>query len=71
MAIIFVLVLRLIFFISLSIYLSPQKCPGDKVQLVACLTDEPEVVGSIPGQAHTFMEVDHLLISSHFPPLTD
>ena len=33
--------------------------PGRAVQLVVCLTEESEVLCSIPGLAHNFLEIDH------------
>ena len=33
------------------------------MQLVTCLTADPGVVSSIPAQSHTFMEIDHEIIS--------
>ena len=32
-------------------------------QLVACLTEEPQITGLIPGLARTFMEIDHEILS--------
>ena len=34
------------------------------MQLIACLTEELEVPGSIPGPAHTYMETDHEIFST-------
>ena len=44
--------------------------PGRVAQLVtclatdACLTADPGVASSIPAQSHTFMEIDHTIIST-------
>ena len=41
-----------------------------KVQLVACLTADPGVPSSIPSRSHTFMVIDHDIISTailHLP----
>ena len=36
------------------------------------LTEKPEVRGSVPGPAHTFMEIDHEIFSAViFPPSND
>ena len=32
-------------------------------QLVTCLTADPGVASSIPARSHTFMEIDHEIIS--------
>ena len=45
-------------------HISPLKWPGHIAQLVASLTDEPEVQGIVPDLAHGFMEIDPLLIST-------
>ena len=37
--------------------------PGSVVQLVTCLTAAPRVASSIPAQYHTFVEIDHEIIS--------
>ena len=36
--------------------------------LVACLMEEPEVPGSIPGPAHTIVEMDHKIFSFVISP---
>ena len=44
--------------------------PGRVAQSVACLatdaslTEDPGVVSSIPGRSHTFVEIDHEIIST-------
>ena len=44
--------------------------PGRVAQLVtclatdACLTADPGVASSIPGRSHTFVEIDHEMIST-------
>ena len=44
--------------------------PGNVVQLVtclatdACLTADPGVASSIPARSHTFVEIDHEIIST-------
>ena len=49
--------------------LSPEPLPGRVVQSVtclatdACLTADPGVASSIPVRSHTFMEIDHEMIS--------
>ena len=48
--------------------------PGCKAQPVTCLatdvslTADPGVGSSIPIRSHTFVEIDHEIISSHSPP---
>ena len=42
--------------------------PGCVAQLVTCLTADPGVTSSIPAQSHTFVEIDHEIISSRSPP---
>ena len=37
--------------------------PGTVVQSVASLTADPGVASSIPARSHTFMEIDHEIIS--------
>ena len=37
--------------------------PVNIAQSVVCLIEESEAPGSIPGQAHTFVEIDHEIIS--------
>ena len=34
------------------------------MQSVTCLTADPRVVSSIPAQYHTFIEIDHEIIST-------
>ena len=41
------------------------------MQLVGTSTPNPGVVSSFQAQSHTFMEIDHEIISSHFPHSTD
>ena len=47
--------------------------PGRVVQMVtclatdACLTAEPEVASSIRARSHTFLEIDHEIISTASP----
>ena len=49
---------------------SPQFVPGRVAQSVtclatdACLTADPGVASSIPARYHTFMEIDHEIIST-------
>ena len=38
--------------------------PGHIAQWVVHLTEEPKVPGSVPGLAHTFVEIDQEIISS-------
>ena len=38
------------------------------VQSVASLTADPWVLSSISTRSHTFVEIDHEIISSHSPP---
>ena len=48
--------------------------PGGVGQLVtrlptdASLTSDPEVVSSIPARSHTFVEIDHEIISTEILP---
>ena len=37
---------------------------GRKVQSVGCLTANPGVASSIPARSHTFVEIDHEIIST-------
>ena len=37
---------------------------GSVAQSVMCLTADPRVASSIPAQSHTFMEIDHKIIST-------
>ena len=37
--------------------------PGSVAQSVTCLTADPEVRSWIPAQFHTFVEIDHEIIS--------
>ena len=37
--------------------------PGHVAQLVLCLAAGPGVTSSIPAQSHTFMAIDHEIIS--------
>ena len=37
----------------------------------ACLTADPGVASSIPVQSHTFVEIDHEMISTVILPSTD
>ena len=52
-----------------------KRMPGRVAQSVtclatdACLTADPGVASSIPVQSHTFVEIDHEMISTgHSPP---
>ena len=36
-----------------------------------CLTADPRVASSIPGQSHTFVRIDHKIISTAILPSTD
>ena len=38
--------------------------PGRVAQSVTCLTADPGVASSIPVQSHTFVEIDHEIIST-------
>ena len=38
--------------------------PGRVAQSVTCLTADPGVVSSIPARSHTFVEIDHEIIST-------
>ena len=42
--------------------------PGRISQSVTCLTADPRVAISIQARSHTFMEIDHEVISTGFPP---
>ena len=37
----------------------------------ACLTADPGVAGSIPARSHTFVEIDHKIISTVILPSAD
>ena len=37
--------------------------PGHVAQLVTCLTADPGVMSSIPARSHTFVAIDHEIIS--------
>ena len=37
----------------------------------ACLTADPEVASSIPVWSHTFLEIDHEMISTDLLPFAD
>ena len=39
------------------------KIPGCEAQSVMSLTADPGVASSIPAQSHTFIEIDHEIIS--------
>ena len=62
----------LLYFISLHLYLvvSLSRSPGRVAQSVtclatdACLTADPGVASSIPARSHTFVEIDHEIIST-------
>ena len=41
-----------------------QWMPGCVVQSVTCLTADPGVASSIPVRSHTFVEIDHEMIST-------
>ena len=54
------------------------RLPGHVAQSVtclatdACLIADPEVASSIPARSHTFVEIDHEIISSvHFLPSSE
>ena len=38
--------------------------PGRKAQLITCLTADPGVASLIPARSHTFVEIDHEIIST-------
>ena len=40
------------------------KLPSSVAQSVTCLTADPGVVSSIPARSHTFVEIDHEIIST-------
>ena len=40
--------------------------PGHVAQIVTCLTADPGVPSSIPARFHTFVEIDHEIISMVF-----
>ena len=40
------------------------KRPGPVAQSVTCLTADPGVASSIPARSHTFVEIDHEIIST-------
>ena len=65
-------------FLPLSnLYLTITFGPGRRAQLVtcltiyACLTADPGVASSIPARSHTFMEINHEIISTVFLPSAD
>ena len=43
---------------------SHRSIPGNVVQSVACLTADPGIASLIPAQSHTFVEIDHEIIST-------
>ena len=51
-------------------YVQPAKIPGRVAQSVTCLvtdaklTADPGVASSIPARSHTFVEIDHEIIST-------
>ena len=42
---------------------------GRVAQSVTCLTADPDVTSSIPARSHTFVEIDHEMISTVILPL--
>ena len=52
------------------VLVQPRKLPGRVAQSVtclatdACLTADPGVASSMPARSHTFMEIDHEIIST-------
>ena len=44
--------------------------PAALAQSVICLTADPGVASSIPARSHTFMEIDHEIISTLFSSLS-
>ena len=48
---------------SVSFFSSPEQLLGPVVQSVASQTAEPGVMSSIPLRPHTFVEIDHEIIS--------
>ena len=44
--------------------ISHPSIPGHVVQSVACLTADPGIASSIPAWSHTFVEIDHEIISA-------
>ena len=38
--------------------------PGHVAQSVTCLTADPGIASSIPARSHTFVEIDHEIIST-------
>ena len=45
------------------IYIHTKKILVPVAQLVTCLTADPGVLSLIPAQSHTFVEIDHEIIS--------
>ena len=43
---------------------APIILPGRVAQSVTCLTADPGVASSIPARSHTFVEIDHEIIST-------
>ena len=54
---------------SAKVYIANHDIPGRLAQLVmclatdACLTADPGVASSIPARSHTFVEIDHKIVS--------
>ena len=44
--------------------ISQPKLPGRVAQSVTCLAADPGVESSIPARSHTFVEIDHEIIST-------
>ena len=44
-------------------HIQEQVSPGRVAQSVTCLTADPGVTSSIPAWSHTFVEIDHEIIS--------
>ena len=42
------------------------RIPGPLAQSVASPTADPSILSSIPARSHTFMEIDHVIISTVF-----
>ena len=61
---------HLILVINLKIFLNIIKLPGRVAQWVTCLatdaslTADPGVASSIPARSHTFLKIDHEIIST-------
>ena len=65
-------------FILMALFKCKLQCkPGRIAQLITCLTTDarltadPEVASSIPARSHTFVEIDHEIISTVILPSAD